>query len=665
MSNPYYPHLFEPLKIRNYILKNRMGMPRATPVNFVGYGEDPLESFIAYFAMQAHNGAAIVTAPSGHWDDPNSNGSFFGSEEFRNREIKKERYDKAEMNIPLPDAYDSHSMREMEGSNLGRVNPRILFARVAEAVRAQDTLPAISMMEIEPNGWRLDDIPAEYLDQMCENFAKRSQLYRDLGFCMGVFYMSYRNSLLAQSMSPELNHRTDKYAGPTALSRAVFGAVRKACGDDFLIEIQISGEELTPDGFKIEDVVDYVKGVEDLIDVVQLRSADAHVAHPLGWNSEKGVYDTMRFARALKEAGVKPVIAPVGGYQDPDYNEMAVANGWCDMVYMARAFICDSHYGEKVAQGRKEDIIPCARCNKCHHKPWIHDAGCTVNPEFSVAWDHNITKYFPENPVSKKLAVIGGGPAGMRAALTAAERGHKVTLFEKTGVLGGQLTHADYADFKWPLRDFKDYLIAQLEKSGVEVRMNAAPTAEQLKTEGFEAVFAAMGSAARKPNIPGKDNANVYTPMEVYGREQELGENVVVIGGSETAVETGMYLARAGHKVFLISRQDRLAKDAQPVHYIETVTRLYNEEPNFDYIKYSTTTEIGENYVRFVDDDGEHIVECDSVVLCGGVDALQDEAMELMRAFAPGAVRVIGDCRKPGDVRYGLKSAYIAAMMLG
>lgn len=661
--NPSYPHLFSPLRIRNYVLKNRMGMPRATPAFFAGYGENPLDTVAPYLAMMARNGAALVTAPSAHWNDPNSRGSFLNMAEFAARKQEKTKRDLPEMTVEGMDAYDAHSVRDMEGSDLTRVNARVAFSHIAEAVRAQDSLPFISMMEIEPNGWKLDEIPAEYLDEMCANFTRRAQLYRDIGFAGGCFYMSYRNSLLAQSMSPELNHRTDRFAGPTALSRAVFGAVRAAVGDDFLIEIQISGEELTPDGYKIDDVVEYVKGVEDLVDIVQLRSADAHVAHPLGLNSTKGVYDTMRFARALKEGGVRAVVAPVGGYQDPEYNEMALRNGWCDMIYMARAFICDSHYGEKLAAGRAEDVIPCLRCNKCHDKPWTYQGGCAANPELAVTLDRNITAAFPAAPVSKKLAVLGGGPAGMQAAITAARRGHRVTLFEKTGRLGGQLFHADYVDFKWPLRDFKDHLIDQLEKTGVAVRMNSAPTPEELKAEGFEAVFAALGARAKKPAIPGADGANVFTPLEVY--EKELGERVVVVGGSETGVETGLYLARTGHQVLLISRQERLAKDAQPVHYIETLTRVYNSQPNFDYVKYAKTTQIGADFVRYEDDEGEHTVPCDSVVLCGGVAPLQDEAIALIEAFDAGQVRILGDCKKPGDVRTGLKSAYIAAMMLG
>ena len=477
--------------------------------------------------------------------------------------------------------------------------------------------------------------------------------------------MSYRNSLLAQSMSPELNHRTDRYAGPAALSRAVFGAVRAACRDDFIIEIQVSGEEPTENGYKIGDLIEYVKDVEDLVDIVQIRSADAATAHPLGLNSQRGVYDTMRYAKAMKEAGVRAVVAPVGGYHDPEYNDMAIRNGWCDMIYMARAFICDSEYGKKVAEGRREDIIPCVRCNKCHHSPWTWGYGCTANPKIAVDWDDNITRTFPDAPVPKKVAVIGGGPAGMWAALTAARRGHRVTLFEKNGRLGGQLLHADYADFKWPLREYKEYLVAQLQKSSVEVRLNSAVTPEEAKESGFEAVLLALGSEPVLPSIPGSTREHVHTPISVYGeKEKTLGERVVVIGGSETGVETGLYLARAGHKVHLITRADRLAKDAQPVHYIDVLTHMYNTEPNFEYTKFSETTEITDSEVVIRNDEGTFRIPCDDVVLCGGVRPRQEEALRWMELFDSGAARPVGDCQRPGDVRTGIRSAYIAAMML-
>lgn len=157
----------------------------------------------------------------------------------------------------------------------------------------------------------------------------------------------------------------------------------------------------------------------------------------------------------------------------------------------------------------------------------------------------------------------------MEAAIVAAQRGHQVILYEKNYFLGGQLRHADFASFKWPLRDFKDYLIRQVNKAGVEVLLSTEATPEMIKAKGYDAILVAVGAEPATLDIPGAHGDNVWKPIDVYVREKELGENVVVIGGSEIGVETGMYLAENGHKVTVLTRQKELATDATPIHYIE------------------------------------------------------------------------------------------------
>ena len=200
MSNPYYPALMSPLRIRRYILKNRMGLPRSIPTNFFGYGSYPLESIARYLGMQAGNGAAVVTAPSPHWNDPNSRGSFLGMGEMG--PPKKQKRDPETMMLGNPDAYDAMPISEMLGADITKANVRAVFSRAAAAVRAQDSIPAISMMEIEPNGWKIDDIPAEYLDRMCVNFARAAQLYRDIGFSQGCFYHNRQSTTSIGAAAP-------------------------------------------------------------------------------------------------------------------------------------------------------------------------------------------------------------------------------------------------------------------------------------------------------------------------------------------------------------------------------------------------------------------------------------------------------------------------------
>lgn len=636
--NKFYPNLLSPLKIRNKFYKNRMGFSRAVPTIVSGSGSDqPIESLGLFLGGIAQNGASVVTVVSPTWDNP--------------------------LSRPVPAGMKAPFI--FKGYDLNKPNVQLSYCRTIEAIHNHGSLACISLMHMEPTGWTINDLTQEVIDGIGDMFAEKCKLYKKLGFDQCCFYMSYGNSLLSKSLSSVFNNRTDKYGGKSmreraTLSHEIFGKVRAACGNDFIIEAQISGEE-KEGGFNINDLCEFAKTCEDVLDVIQVRAPDGCASHPIGVNSVPEEPVTLKYSEALKKSGTKVKIAPVGGYQDPDQNERYIAEGKADFIYMSRAYICDFDYVKKIAEGCKEDITPCVRCNSCHSMWFQPDAGCVVNPRMVLSLDHN----YKINPPAdiKKVAVIGGGPAGMEAALVAAARGHRVTLFEKTEVLGGQLLHADYASFKWPMRNFKNYLVNQINKSAVEVRLGVNATPELLKDEYYDAIILAAGAKHKFPNIPGVDGKNVWNPMSVYGHENELGQRVVIIGGAETGMETGLHLAIEGHDVTIITRQDKLAHDSQPMHYRDIYEEKWKTMANLKSITNAKTTTIGEKSVTYIDKEGNsYSVECDSVVACGGLDSCQENALEF--AAITEYFRVIGDCRTPKDVRTAMKNAYTAASAL-
>ena len=331
---------------------------------------------------------------------------------------------------------------------------------------------------------------------------------------------------------------------------------------------------------------------------------------------------------------------------------------------MARAFICDSEYGQKLYAGRGEDVRPCIRCNKCH-VPNDTDkfrSYCSVNPEIGL--EDKLERLFPKASSPKKLVVVGGGPAGMVSAVTAARLGHQVTLLEQGDRLGGQLLHADYADFKWPLEDYKNYLIRQLYQTGVKVRLNTAATPELVKAMEADAVFVAIGPEFKRPDLPGADGDNVKVPMEVFGHAEELPKKILIVGGSETAVETGMYLARQGKQVKLLSRQQMLAGDAPHAHYISMLEDAYQHQTGFAYeTEVKAYVEIRADGVVYVDKDGQtRKAEAPVVVCATGTAPRHREAMAFY-GTAP-LVRFLGDCNRAGDVHKAVTAGWSAAKML-
>jgi 2,4-dienoyl-CoA reductase-like NADH-dependent reductase (Old Yellow Enzyme family)/thioredoxin reductase len=658
MSNKYH-YLLSPLKIGNVVLKNRMIASNALPHFLQGPETFPNDQVISHLANLAKNGAAIVTFAE--WTDqtqrnaPNEDGKRFPMYDITDPSIQNYISQLVDA-IHFYDAKAALAIRPVAPEGYG------VYEKPAFQPPEGGEMPEPSIM-FNPDPTK--ELPEELMKEMIEDTVKTAQFYQSLGYDMVSFHMAYRSPILGQFLSPITNQRTDKYGGSmenrARFPLAICQRVKEVCGPDFLIEVLISGEEAG--GNTVADTVAFAKMAEGIIDILQLRAGDGNASHPTGFNSQKKHPLTLHYSQAIKESGAKVLTAPIGGFQDLDLNEEYIATGKADMIAMARAFICDSEYSQKAYEGRGEDVVPCIRCNKCHVPsmtgPWL--SFCSVNPKVGIA--HKVNQMIAPPASSKKVAIIGGGPAGMKAALVAAERGHKVTLYERSFCLGGQLRHADFASFKWPLRDFKDYLIRQLGKAGVEVLLSTEATHEIIQAKGYDAVLVAAGAEPIIPDIPGANGSNVWTPISVYGNEKALGEKVVVVGGSNIGTETGMYLAENGHKVTVLTRQEKLAYDATPIHYIEMVRDAWEAMATFSYITRATTTAISAGKVTYTDADGkEKTIEADSVVVSAGLRPRHDEALK----FYGSAERfsIIGDCRAIGNVHECTRSAFAAASLI-
>jgi 2,4-dienoyl-CoA reductase-like NADH-dependent reductase (Old Yellow Enzyme family)/thioredoxin reductase len=623
-----YSHLLSPIAIRNVVLKNRMYHTKSQPSGLQGPETFPNEALVNYFINVARNGAAMVTIALDKYDLTNSSV----------RDIITQ----------LTDAIHFYGSKvigpltqsgEPSGYNISATPRPDPSARMrAEQYRLTG---------------EAKEIPVELAQKMNADFVTKAKLYQSLGVDQALLYMSYRSSILANSLSPAMNKRTDQYGGTlekrAQLSLELAQAIKKACGPDFLIEAQVSGEE-EAGGYTLEDLVNYARIWEGSIDILQLRALDGTSAHPTGYNSVKGHPITLRYAEAIKKSGVKIFTAPNGGYEDLDLNEEFIASGKTDMVAMARSFICDSEYGRKAIEGRGDDVTPCVRCNKCH------GGGCSVNPTFVIG--QRVSSTIKPSSRSKKVAIIGGGPAGMRAALFAVERGHKATIYEMTDSLGGQLKHSDFASFQWPIKDYKDYLVRQVKKAGIEVVLNTKATPELIASKKYDAVLVATGAAPAVSDIPGVSGSHVLAPIFAFGNKS-LGKNIVVVGGDLIATQTGLYLAQNGHNVTVLTNERQLAPDAQHVHYLETLQMAYEALKNFSFMTGVTTTGIADGKVTYKDAAGnEKSLVADNVIVSAGRKPRKEEALKFYGSSE--MFFMIGDCNSAGFLPEANRSAYAA-----
>ena len=467
--------------------------------------------------------------------------------------------------------------------------------------------------------------------------------------------------------STRMNHRTDKFGGSlenrVRFARMLTRAIRKAV-PDMVIDYKLS--IVTPQrgkgGIDEADAVQFAQWlVEDGVDMFHVAQAN-HTGNMADTIPPMGVQPYgffVKIAGDIKKAVNVPVSA-VGRIVDAEMAERVIESGMADMVAVGRPLLADPDWGTKIAAGKACDIRRCISCNKgctdaIQNRQFL---SCVLNAENG----YENTRSIQPAAQKKKIAVLGGGPAGLEAARVAALRGHDVTLFEKTTTLGGQLNIACVPPRKEEMRRAAQDLIHAVCNAGVHLCMGQTRTAEQLKDAGFEAVINAVGAHSAAPRIPGIDSVNVADAWKVLAGEQQVYGTVAASGGGMVGCETAEYLAARGCKVSVIEMMDKIAA-GESTTILPTLLENYKtygveQYPSHKVKEFRMDAVVCENK-----DGAEVTIPCDYIVLAMGARSNEFDAAALEAASIP--VYSIGDAAgKAADISNAIRTGYDTACQL-
>jgi len=644
-----YPNLCSPLNIGNVTLRNRMvSAPMAFPdITAEGY---VTKEAAAFYELRAKGGAAAVTLSEcivhiktgmSHSKHINlqDEGVLAGLTDAA-RSIKRHG---ALANVEI-----SHGGK-YAGVDLAKNSGGRTHVRYG---------PSAEMLS---DGSKIEEMPKELIHEIVEAFGKGAALVKRAGFDM-VFVHGGHGWLIQQFYSPASNKRTDEYGCDTVDNRARFAlevldSIRAAVGPDFPIEFRMSAEEHIPGGYNVDDAIQFAKLLESKIDLLHV-STGAHensfaITHPSMF-VERGGH--VHLAATIKKH-VKVPVACVGALNEPDQMEEIIASGKADVVEMARALLADPFLPRKVMLGHADEIVRCTRCFTClAERVHTQTRICSINPIIGREYESRFALPASE---PKKVLVAGGGPGGMKTAITAAQRGHKVILCEKSTALGGVLKCVRAISFKKDLYGLIKNLEAQMRKAGVEIRLNTEVTQELVEREAPDVLVLAVGAAPIVPPIPGMDGPKVVLATHLSDEGIAVGKKVVILGGGLVGCESAVHLAQEGKDVTVVEMMKDVAVDAnvrqRPILLDMFAKLRVKVETRMKGVK------ITDEGLVCADENGkEKLFKADTVVCSVGQHALRKVVNDLLNA-APEVVQV-GDCIKPQKVTEALYRGYHAGL---